>query len=518
MSREQGPTALIILDGFGDAPAGPDNAISQAEPAFLRDLEQTWSRGQLHTSGECVGLPAGLMGNSEVGHMNLGAGRIVWQDITRIDRAIEDGTFRGNEALVGAGRHALDGGGNLHLIGLVSDGGVHSSDRHLRALVELYEELGFCADRLLIHALTDGRDTPPRSGKEYLEQLETWLVGRSCGRVATVCGRYFAMDRDQRWDRVEKAYSCMVSGIGERAGSGVDALERAYARGESDEFVSPTVIGEPAAGRIRDGDAVLLFNFRADRAREITLALVDPRFDAFPPATPRPTLHFASMTRYRKDFPALGVHHAFPPQSLRRIMADVVSAAGLRQLRIAETEKYAHVTYFFSGGVEQPREGEERILIPSPGVATYDLQPEMSAPQVTDRLVTEIDAGRHDFIVLNLANPDMVGHTGKLDAAVSAIRAVDRSLSRIVPAILRKGGTVLLTADHGNCEVMWDRQRNCPHTAHTTNPVPLLLIGERFRGSRLREGGVLADVSPTLLEIMGLDAPAEMTARSLLET
>ena len=515
-TSSHGPVALIILDGFGDAPAGPHNAVSVASPAFLQDLQKTYPRAQLITSGECVGLPEGLMGNSEVGHMNLGAGRVVWQDITRIDRALRDGSFLENRALVHAAEHAVSGGGALHLIGLLSDGGVHSSDVHLRALIDLCRSRGVPAERLFIHALLDGRDTPPRSGDGYVKELEAYLEEQNYGRIATVCGRYYAMDRDKRWDRVERAYRCLLLGEGELSRSAGEAVRSAYARGEGDEFVQPTVVGSAEHGRIRDGDALIFFNFRADRTRELTLALMDPAFKEFAPADPRPAIHYVSMTRYRADFPALGVEEAFGPQELTHVLADVVSQAGLNQLRIAETEKYAHVTYFFSGGVEQEREHEERILIPSPKVPTYDLKPEMSAVEVTDRLVKEIGRKHHDFIVLNLANPDMVGHTGFLDAAVAAVSAVDHCLSRIIPALLEQGGTVLLTADHGNCEQMWDEGNNCPHTAHTTNPVPVHLIGKRFIGSRLREGGSLADVSPTLLEIMGLEAPPEMTARSLL--
>ncbi len=511
------PAALIILDGYGDGPPGPNNAIDQANPKFIRSLGREYPRGQLMTSGECVGLPVGLMGNSEVGHMNLGAGRIVWQDITRIDRAIREDALRTNAALTGVATHVVERGGTLHLIGLVSDGGVHSSDRHLRALVDLYADLGVAADRLVVHALLDGRDTPPRSADRYVSELEAYLDGRRFGRIASVSGRYYAMDRDHHWDRVEKAYRCLVLGTGERAATAIDAVISGYARGEDDEFILPTVVGAPAEGRIRDGDGVLLFNFRADRARELTLALVDPDFTGFERPRPPPALHFASMTRYRADFPALGVNDAFEPQTLRKVMGEVVGARGLHQLRIAETEKYAHVTYFFSGGVEAKQPNEERILIPSPRVATYDLQPEMSAPEVTERLLVELEGNRFDFIVLNLANPDMVGHTGKLDAAIRAVRAVDDALARIVPAILRQDGVVLLTADHGNCEQMWDDERHCPHTAHTTNPVPLHLIGKRLKGMKLRDGGILADVSPTLLELMGIDPPPEMTARSLID-
>ncbi len=515
MTRPKPPTALIVLDGFGEAPPSPTNAISVADPRYLRFLRANFPLGTLNTSGECVGLPDGLMGNSDVGHMNLGAGRIVWQMITRIDRAIRDGSFRTNAALLSAVQHAQSSRGSVHLIGLVSDGGVHSSDHHVRALVELFAARGVAQDRLLVHAFLDGRDTPPKSSDRFIAELEAVLKSAKCGRIASVIGRYFAMDRDNRWDRVERAYRCMVEGIGQRANSAGDAVRAAWAREETDEFVQPTVVGD--GGRIADGDAVVFFNFRADRARELSLALVDPGFSSFALPAPRPRVKLVSMSRYRADFPALGIAEAFPPQSLDRILADVVADAGMNQLRIAETEKYAHVTYFFSGGVETPRRGEDRILVPSPKVATYDLKPEMSAPEVTARLVAEIEAGRHQLIVLNLANPDMVGHTGKLDAAVLAVKAVDAALSKIVPAILAKNGAVLLTADHGNCETMWDFEHDCPHTSHTTNPVPLLLIGEKWKGARLREGGVLADVSPTLLDMMDMPQPSEMTATTLIE-
>ncbi len=509
------PLALIVLDGFGDGPKTASNAIHVARPKYIEELEARYPRGQLFTSGECVGLPAGLMGNSDVGHMNLGAGRIVWQDLVRIDHAIRDGQLRSNPALVGAADAIRGKPGSLHLIGLLSDGGVHSSDRHLAALMSLYRDLGVASDRCFVHALLDGRDTPPNSAPGYIAALEDQMRSAKFGSIASVCGRYFAMDRDQRWERVEKAYRCLVEGIGETANSASEAVAMAYARGETDEFVLPTMIGARGRGRIQSGDAVVFFNFRADRAREITLAFQDPEFNGFALPAPRPQVYFASLTRYRKDFPDLHVHDAFPPQSFQNILTQVLAARGVSQLRIAETEKYAHVTYFFSGGVEATVAKEERVMIPSPKVATYDLKPEMSAPEVTSRLVSEIQREVHDVIVLNLANPDMVGHSGKLDAAVLAVKAVDTALSKIVPEILKRDGAVLLTADHGNCEQMWDDVNDCPHTAHTTNPVPLVMIGERFRGKRLREGGVLADVSPTMLEILGIEQPAEMTATSL---
>jgi 2,3-bisphosphoglycerate-independent phosphoglycerate mutase len=510
------PHALIILDGFGEAPAGPYNAVTMAKPPYFEWLRRTYPLGTLMTSGECVGLPDGLMGNSEVGHMNLGAGRIVWQDITRIDRALREGALRTNPAFVGAALHALEKGSNLHLMGLLSDGGVHASLEHVKALLATFSALGVPSERVFVHAFLDGRDTPPQSAQRYITVIEEQLTTHRLGRFATLSGRYFAMDRDNRWERVQRAYDALVKGVGERADSAAAGVAAAYARNETDEFVAPTIVGSPAQGRIDDQDAVVFFNFRADRARELSLAFMDPKFAGFETPAKRPRLHYVTMTRYRADFPALGIRDAFPPQSLDRILADVMVEQGKNQLRIAETEKYAHVTYFFSGGVETVRPGEERVLIPSPKVATYDLQPEMSAPEVTERLVNEIGRKHFDLIVLNLANPDMVGHTGKLDAAIAAVTAVDKALSKIVPAILAQGGDVLLTADHGNCEVMWDEVEHCPHTAHTTNPVPLLLIGERLKGMRLREGGVLADVSPTLLDLMDLPQPDSMTASTLL--
>ncbi|RMH02712.1 MAG: 2,3-bisphosphoglycerate-independent phosphoglycerate mutase [Planctomycetota bacterium] len=504
------PTLLLVLDGWGQAPATDWNAITRA-PAenFLRWTAE-WPTALLSASGREVGLPRGLMGNSEVGHTNLGAGRVVFQTISRIDRAIEEGEFRLNGALRGAVQHALDHGSTLHLWGLIGDGGVHASDRHYRALLELAREMGLPGERLAFHALLDGRDTPPNAAPQHLAALEEMLA--ACGgRLATICGRYFGMDRDRRWDRTERFWRAMVLGRAEHeAAAAGAALAAARERGESDEFVQPTLI---AGGRpVRDGDAVLCFNFRADRVRQLSEAFLAEDFAGFDRVR-RPRVHYVTMTRYRDDF-ACPV--AFPPEELRAMFGELVAAAGRRQFRCAETEKYAHVTFFFNGGREDPYPGEERLLVPSPKVATYDLQPEMSAPEVCDQVCRRLERGQHDLYVVNFANSDMVGHTGIQAAAEAAVRAVDACLGRIVAAALARGGTVAITADHGNSEQMRDPTTGEPHTAHTLNPVPFLLLGERFRGARLRPHGVLADVAPTLLETMGLAQPTEMDGRSLL--
>jgi 2,3-bisphosphoglycerate-independent phosphoglycerate mutase len=513
MSARHTPLLLCVLDGFGDAPDGPGNAISQAAPKFWNDLRQKWPTTQLQASGEDVGLPCGLMGNSEVGHLNIGAGRIVYQEITRIDREIREGRFQQNPALLGAIGHARAGGGRLHLFGLVSDGGVHSSDQHLRALLAMAKAQGLPGDRVVLHAFLDGRDTPPRSAQGHLERVEGWMRELGTGRVASVIGRYYAMDRDQRWERVQKAYDALVLGLGERAETAQAALAAAYARHESDEFVLPTVVGSPDRDRVRSGDAVLFFNFRTDRARQLTDAFLTKDFAGFPRASV-PVVHYVTMTRYRADFPC---PVAFAPQNLDGIFPQVVSQHGLRQLRIAETEKYAHVTFFFNGGDEKELPGERRVLVPSPKVATYDLQPEMSAPGVTEALLAELATElRPDVTILNFANADMVGHSGIVPAAVQAVQAIDRSLQRIVPAFLAKGGTVAITADHGNVEMMIDPVTGQPHTAHTTNPVPLVVCGDAVVGRRLRSGGRLCDIATTLLPILGLPKAAGMEGADLL--
>jgi 2,3-bisphosphoglycerate-independent phosphoglycerate mutase len=506
------PLVLAILDGWGERAEREANAIALAPAARVARLREAYPWTLLHAHGREVGLPHGLIGNSEVGHLNLGAGRVVWQPITRIDLAIEKGEFFENRAFLDAVESARKGGGAVHLLGLVSDGGVHSVDRHYFALLEMLRRRGFPKDRAFFHAVLDGRDTLPRSAGPYLAALESQVVRSGLGRIATVVGRYFAMDRDQRWDRTKRAYDALVLGEGLRAGSAAEALAGAYARGEGDEFVQPTIVGEPTEGRVRDGDAILFFNFRPDRMRQIVRAFFEDGFEGFPrPVSPRPAL--AAMTQYRQDFP---VPVAFPPTYLRGILGEALSGLGWKQLRVAETEKYAHVTYFFNGGDERKFPGEDRLLVPSPKVATYDLEPAMSAREVTGKLLEGIGTGVHDAFVVNFANPDMVGHTGVLPAAVEAVRVVDECVGRVADAVLKRGGVLAVTADHGNCEVMVDPETGSPHTAHTTNPVPFLLVAEAARGARLEGGGRLADVAPTLLEFVGVARPREMEGKSLL--
>lgn len=498
-TKRKAPVVLIVLDGFGEAPPGPGNAITLAEPRFWYALRERWPSTTLQCSGEDVGLRVGLMGNSEVGHLNIGAGRIVWQEITRIDRAIRTGEFFANPALVGAARHAREHGTTLHLMGLVSDGGVHSSEEHLKALLELAQRERLGSEQIVLHAFLDGRDTPPRSAERYLNDAGTALAQHG-GRIGTIAGRYYAMDRDRRWDRVQLAYDALTRGIGEHADGALEGLRAAYARGESDEFVRPTIVGARERGRLRDGDAAIYFNFRADRARQLTAALTQQGFDGFERGV-WPRIHMATMVRYRDDFDC---PVAFAPQPLSGILPVLVSRAGLTQLRIAETEKYAHVTFFFSGGDEKELPGERRILVPSPKVATYDQQPQMSADEVTDRLLAELASPqRPDVVILNFANADMVGHTGDIPATIAAIRTIDACLARIVPQVLALGGVVAITADHGNAEMMVDPETGQPHTAHTTNRVPFLLAGPGLEKLQLHDGR-LCDIAPTLLPFLGL--------------
>jgi 2,3-bisphosphoglycerate-independent phosphoglycerate mutase len=504
---------LVVLDGWGMNPRREGNAIALARTPNMDELWERYPHTVLQASGEAVGLPAGQMGNSEVGHLNLGAGRIVYQEFTRISKAIREGDFFQNLVLLEGIARARAGSGCLHLLGLISDGGVHSHLDHLVALLELAK--GQKLERVFIHAFLDGRDTPPRSGRDYLRRLQGELDRIGVGKIATVMGRYYAMDRDNRWERVEKAYAAMVEGQGRLARDAVLAIEQAYAEGETDEFVLPTVIteGSGPVGPIGDGDGVICFNFRADRVREITRALALPNFSGFPRPHPPHLASYVCMTEYDETF---DLPIAFPPQHLTRILAEEISRRSLLQLRIAETEKYAHVTFFFNGGVERVFPFEERCLIPSPKVATYDLQPEMSAFLVTEEVERRIAEGKYRFVLLNFANPDMVGHTGILEAAIQAVEAVDRCLGRVVSAAGERGGIVLVTADHGNAEQMVDYETGSPHTAHTTNPVPFLLIQDRSP-FRLREG-ILADVAPTILQLWGWEQPPEMEGRSLLVT
>jgi len=508
------PTLLIILDGWGHAPDTDWNAITRAPARHFLDWWDRWPRTLLSASGREVGLPLGLMGNSEVGHTNMGAGRVVYQTITRIDHAIETGEFAANGALRGAIEHARRSGGKLHLFGLIGDGGVHATAGHYQALLQLARAAGLPGDRLHFHAILDGRDTPPHSSPGYLSQLEEMLA-RHGGRIATVCGRYHAMDRDRNWERTQRFWDLLIHARAPfRAADARAAVAEAAARGESDEFAQPAVIGAPCP--LADGDTLVAFNFRADRMRQICEAfLAGADFDAraFTRGR-RPAAHLATMTQYRQDFPCAV---AFPPEELVSMFGELASQHGLRQYRCAETEKYAHVTYFFNGGREEPYPGEERTMVPSPKVATYDLQPEMSAPEVTNQICRRLEEGATDLYVINYANADMVGHSGLQKATEAAVRAVDASLKRVVDAALARGGAVAITADHGNAEQMWDPVTQQPHTAHTTNPVPFVLIGERFRGARLRPMGILADVAPTLLQAMSLEQPAVMTGRSLLE-
>ncbi len=504
------PVVLCVLDGWGHRPETEDNAIAAAATPVYDRLMASCPRALLKASGIEVGLPRGQMGNSEVGHLNLGAGRIVDQVIRRIDAAMEDGNLAANPAVAKLVGLLRDSGGTCHLMGLVSPGGVHSHQDHMAALAAILDAAGI---RVAVHAFLDGRDTPPSAAAEYLEKLTGDIAGLKRTVIATVCGRYYAMDRDNRWDRVAKAYEMLVKGEGERAAEAVAAVTASYDRQVTDEFVLPAVIGEFAG--IQDGDGILMANFRADRAREILAALVDPGFDGFARTRRVKLAAAAGMVEYSEQLNQF-IEALFPPVPLAGIMAEVLSEAGLRQLRIAETEKYAHVTFFFNGGVEQPFSGEERILIPSPKVATYDQSPEMSAAEVTDRLVEAIATGDFDFVFVNFANPDMVGHTGDLAAAARAIATVDTCLGRLEAAVRESGSALLITADHGNAETMRDPDSGQPCTSHTLNDVPVVLVNGPAEIGSLSSGR-LADVAPTLLALMGLERPEQMTGRSLLE-
>lgn len=513
MSLTHRPIVLIVLDGWGYSDEVEYNAIRQARTPVWDHLWATRPHTLIRGSGAEVGLPAGQMGNSEVGHLNLGAGRVVYQEFTRINNAIRSGSFFDNHTLQEAIDGAVAGGGAVHLMGLLSPGGVHSHQEHIHAMADLAIRRG--AEKIHIHAFLDGRDTPPQSAAASIAATEARLAELGHGSIASLVGRFFAMDRDKRWDRIQLAYDMLTQGEAPfTAPDAGTALEQAYARGETDEFVQPTLVVPPGAEpvRIRDGDAVIFMNYRADRARQLTRAFIEDGFDSFErPVVPRLS-SFVSLTEYNEDF---DIPVAYPPERLKNVIGEYVARLGLHQLRIAETEKYAHVTFFFNGGLEPPFPGEDRILVPSPKVKTYDMQPEMSARELTDKLVEAIGSGRYDLVICNYANPDMVGHTGKLDAAMCAVETIDACLGRVVEALDAVGGEVIVTADHGNVECMRDEENDQPHTAHTSDPVPFLYVGQRT--AAVAEGGILADVAPTLLYLMGLEKPSEMSGRSLLE-
>ncbi len=503
-------TMLMILDGFGENSNTKANAVAMANTPNIDKLMKTCPTTDIFTSGLNVGLPDGQMGNSEVGHTNIGAGRIVYQELTRITKSIEDGDFFSIPEFVAAIDNCKKNHSKLHILGLVSDGGVHSHIRHLYGLLELAKRKDF--EEVYVHCFMDGRDTPPASGENYITELEEKMKEKGIGKIASISGRFYAMDRDKRWQRIEKAYNAMVNGEGEKATSAVAAIESSYQKEVFDEFIEPTVMmnGEKPVATIEENDSVIFFNFRPDRAREITRTLVDKDFNEFP--TKKQNLYFVCMTSYDETMP--NVHIAFKKAELKNTFGEYISKQGLTQLRIAETEKYAHVTFFFNGGEEKQYPGEDRILVPSPKVETYDQKPEMSAYEVTDKVVEAINSKKYDCIILNYANPDMVGHTGNLEAAIKAIETIDECVGRVVEAVNEQNGVLLITADHGNAEQMIDYQTGEPHTAHTTNPVPLILVG--MENAKLKQGK-LADLAPTMLQIMGLEKPEEMTGESIIE-
>ena len=515
MTKKRGPLALIIIDGWGYSPARDGNAIALAATPFYDELCEKYPQTLLDAHGSRVGLPAGVMGNSEVGHLNIGSGRVIRMDVSLVDHEIETGEFFQNSVLVSAIEGARDRGKALHLMGLVSDGQVHSSLTHLYALLKLAKQSGL--QQVYIHCFLDGRDTPPSSAVQYLAALQQKIDEIGCGEIASVCGRYYAMDRDKRWERTKRAFDLLVSGIGEKSRDPIEAVRQSYERGVTDEFVEPISIvrehAEPVA-TIKDDDAVIFFNFRPDRARQLTRALAVAGFNEFDVSN-RPKVAFVCFTMYDRTF---DLPIAFPPRDHHNVLAEVFAGVCVRNYRLAETEKYAHVTYFFNGGVEKEFRCESRLLVPSPKIATYDLQPEMSAFKVTDKVLRGVDDGETDVFVINFANPDMVGHTGKLDKTIEACQYVDTCLGWITKRIREARGTTIITADHGNAEQMIDLLTGNPHTAHTTNPVPFHLIDEEFIGVKLREGGALEDVAPTMLSLLGVEKPVEMTGRDLRES
>jgi len=515
LSKQRGPLALIIIDGWGYSPAREGNAIALAATPFYDALCQKYPQTLLEAHGSRVGLPAGVMGNSEVGHLNIGSGRVIRMDVSLVDHEIETGEFFRNRVLVSAIEGAGDRDKAVHLMGLCSDGQVHSSLTHLYALLKLAKNARM--QRVYIHCFLDGRDTPPASAADYLSVLQKKIAELGCGEIATVVGRYYAMDRDKRWERTRRAYDLLVHGSGERATDPVEAVRKSYERGITDEFVEPIAVirenGKPVA-TMQDGDATIFFNFRPDRARQLTRALAVPGFSEFD-VSDRPKVDFICFTMYDQTF---DLPIAFPPRKHRNVLAEVWANVRVRNYRLAETEKYAHVTYFFNGGVEKEFACERRLLVPSPKIATYDLQPEMSAFKVTDKFLRGVDEGDTDVFVINFANPDMVGHTGELDKTIEACQYVDTCLGWITKRIREARGTTIITADHGNAEQMINLVTGSPHTAHTTNPVPFHLIDEELIGVKLREGGALEDVAPTMLALLGLEKPVEMTGRDLRES
>ena len=501
------PIALIIMDGYGLNPETKGNAIYEAKKPYLDRYFKEYPNSKLSASGLSVGLPDGQMGNSEVGHTNIGAGRVVYQMLVKITKDIEDGTFFENKALVDAMKSAKENGKALHLMGLLSDGGVHSHQRHLVGLLEMAHRMGL--EKVYVHTFHDGRDVPPTSGVDFMSELVSDIERIGTGKIATISGRYYAMDRDNAWDRVEKAYNAMVLGEGKEERDPVEAIRKSYADGVTDEFIVPTVIDKE--GTIKDGDSVIMFNFRPDRARQITRTFVDPDFNGFERKNGYFKLNFVCMAQYDAQMPNVSV--AYPPEQLKMTFGEYISKLGMTQLRIAETQKYAHVTFFFNGGEERQFDGEDRILIKSPDVATFDMKPEMSAPEVCDAVCKAIDEDKYDVIILNYANCDMVGHTGVMDAAIKAVETVDACVGKMVDKLLEKGGKAIITADHGNADCLIDPETNDVFTAHTTNPVPMIVIGA---GDVKVKDGKLCDLCPTMLDMMGIDKPDEMTGESLI--
>ena len=508
---EKKPVMLMILDGFGINENTDGNAVKLAKTPNIDKLMKKYPNTIMYTSGLQVGLPEGQMGNSEVGHTNIGAGRIVYQELTKITKSIEDGDFFAIPEFIEAIENCKKHNSKLHILGLLSDGGVHSHIRHLYGLLEMAKRRDF--ENVYVHCFLDGRDTPPASAEGYIAQLEDKMKEKNLGKIASISGRYYAMDRDKRWDRIKKCYDALVRGEGNKATSATIAIENSYQKEVFDEFVEPTVIvnNDIPLAKIEENDSVIFFNFRPDRAREITRTIVDPEFNEF--ETEKIHTYFVCFTSYDETMPNVKI--AFKKEPLVNTYGEVVSKHGLTQLRIAETEKYAHVTFFFNGGEEKQYPGEDRILVPSPKVATYDLQPEMSAYTVTEKVVEAINADKYNTIILNYANPDMVGHTGSLPAAIKAVETIDECVQKVVDAILEHDGTLIITADHGNCEQMIDYKTGEPHTAHTTNPVPLILV---TKDENLKvKSGKLADLAPTMLELLGIEKPKEMTGESILE-